>query len=151
MFRHWALSLLALVGLALARAFEAEPKAAPKCLATPVEGNKVRAGGFVGYIAPTYDDVEGRFRLHVGSFRDRAIGLSQKIPWFANPRAGTAGSLAVVGTRLGPRPLRQFRQSFRSSSRRVFPTIISPPLPGCWRLEFTSGRVQGSLVALVND
>jgi hypothetical protein len=54
-----------------------------QCAATPVRGNVVKAGVFTGYIAPRYDVVGGRFRLHVGEYRDSAIGLSQKIPWYA--------------------------------------------------------------------
>jgi hypothetical protein len=54
-----------------------------------------------------------------------------------------------VGTRISPRPQRQFRQTFLSSSRRFWPTNISPPLPGCWRLQLRSGRATGSLTVLV--
>lgn len=124
---------------------------AAACPATPIQGHTVRAGPFVGGIVPEYDVVDGRFRLHVGALRDKATGLSQKIPWFANRRAEITGSLAVVGTRLNRQPPRQFRQVFPSGGGRVFPSIIKPPLPGCWRFQFRSGSAKGSVIALVTD
>jgi hypothetical protein len=132
-------------------AASASTKPAP-CLATPVHagGRKVRAGGFVGGIVPAYDVVEGRFRLHVGPYRDRATGLSQKIPWWTNAPSKTGTALVVVGTRLSPRPALKFTQTFRSSMRWMFPTTISPSAPGCWRLHLISGRVKGSVVARVD-
>jgi hypothetical protein len=108
----------------------------------------VKVGPFTGHIAPQYDVVGGRFRLHVGSFRDKAIGLSQKIPWYARPGSAVGRSLVITGTRLTPRPVRSFKQEFRAAGR-VFPTIISPPSAGCWRLVFTSGSVTSTLKVLV--
>jgi hypothetical protein len=154
-----ALAALAVILLAFGWVTPAAPSgvstaAEPTCPATRVQeagrSTVVRAGPFVGYIAPRYDVVDGGFRLHVGPLRDPATGLSQKIPWFLRGRPpGTTTSLVVVGTRISPRPQRQFRQTFRSSSRRFWPTNISPPLAGCWRLQLRSGRVTGSLTALV--
>jgi hypothetical protein len=65
--------------------------ASAACLATPVHGNVVRAGPFVGYVVPLYDVVNGRFRLHVGEYRNPATGLSQKIPWFIPRRYPVRG------------------------------------------------------------
>jgi hypothetical protein len=162
MWRSGSMSLVLTGIVLLAFAVVAEPRAAPTCAAAPVEGGHVRPDGsvapsvvrarpFRGYISPPYDIAEGRFRLHVGPFRDTATGLSQKIPWFVNHRAGTVKSLVIVGTRLTPRPRRTFRQVFRSNARTFFPTIISPPLPGCWRLQLSSGRARGSLIARVDS
>jgi hypothetical protein len=75
--------------------------ASATCLATPVHGDAVRAGPFTGYVVPQYDVVNGRFRLHVGAYRNRAAGLSQKIPWFVPRSVPVKGSLVVVGRRLG--------------------------------------------------
>jgi hypothetical protein len=146
----------------LASSAVAEPRVSSTCQATPVEGGLeradgsiaphfVRAGPFRGYISPTYDIVEGRFRLHVGPYRDRATGLTQKILWLASRRTGAVRSLAIVGNRLAPRPRRTFRQVFRSSGRTYFPTNISPPSPGCWQLDLSSGAARGSLVARVDS
>lgn len=148
-------------GLLLVLPSSAAPKAVQGCAATSVAGGHVRADGsvapsfvragpFRGYVSPSYDIVEGRFRLHVGPFRDKARGLSQKIPWFVNRSAGAVKSLTIVGTRLTPRPRRTFKQLFRSSSRTFFATTISPPFPGCWRLQLGSGAANGSLVAVVD-
>lgn len=109
-------------------------------------------------IARQYDVVDGRFRLHVGDYRDKAIGLSQKIPWFVAMRAGTARSVLVTGTRLSP-SRRTFRQRFGRASypaqdqegRYVYPSILSPPAAGCWRLRFRSGKVDARVVVLVRN
>ena len=140
---HWAMMLAALL-------------ASAACLATPVHGNVVRAGPFVGYIVPQYDVVNGRFRLHVGEYRNPATGLSQKIPWFISRRYPLRGSLVVVGRRLGSvrgRFKNVLHQSWspRDPNRWVFPSSFSPPSPGCWRLTFQSGRVTGKLTVLVSN
>jgi len=126
------------------------------CLATPVHGDVVRAGPFVGGIARQYDVVNGRFRLHVGGYRDRAIGLSQKIPWFI-PRSYAVGpTLVVRGRRLGSR-LGRFKSTLQQASSEnnprqwIYPSSFSPPRAGCWRLTFQSGRVTGRLTVLVSN
>jgi hypothetical protein len=127
--------------------------AAATCLATPVSanGSRVNAGPFVGYIAPDYDVVNGRFSLRVGGMRTET--LSSKIPWFLPRRYRVGSELTVTGTRL-IRPAR-FVQSFAQAysptnpAQHTFPSIISPPATGCWRLTFRSGRATGTLVVLV--
>jgi hypothetical protein len=130
--------------------------ASAACLATPVHGDVVRAGPFVGYVVPQYDVINGRFRLHVGGYRDPATGLSQKIPWFVPQGYPVHGSLTVTGRRMGASGGR-FKtvlwQSWSENSpgRLVYPSIFSPPRAGCWRLKFASGRVQGTLTVLVTN
>jgi hypothetical protein len=130
--------------------------ASAACLATPVHGDAVRAGPFTGYVAPQYDVIRGRFRLHVGEYRDRARGLSQKIPWFISRRYRIGATARVVGRRLGLVPGRftdvLHQASSLSNPRQwVFPSAFSPPSVGCWRLTFTSGRVQGRLTVLISN
>jgi hypothetical protein len=130
--------------------------ASAACLATPVHGDVVRAGPFVGYITPRYDVVDGRFRLHVGRYRNATTGLSQKIPWFIPRRYPVRASLVVVGRRLGS-VKRRFKsvlqQSWSPSNPKswAFPSSFSPPSAGCWRLTFQSGRVTGKLTVLVSN
>jgi hypothetical protein len=129
--------------------------ASATCLATPVHGDVVRAGPFIGGITPGYDAVDGRLRLHVGPYRVPG-GLSQKIPWFVPHRYRVGDYLVVTGRRLAPFPrtfAQRFAQAFSSSTpgQYVFPSIISPPSAGCWRLTFRSGRVTGYLTALVSN
>jgi hypothetical protein len=123
------------------------------CPATPVHGARVSAGVFTGYLTPPYDMFAGRFRLRVGPYRDRKIGLSQKIPWYARPGSKVGDRLVVSGLRVGPRPVRRFRQTFVSAGEfpqgTVFPSNIEPPAPGCWQLTFRSGRETGKLLVLV--
>jgi hypothetical protein len=114
----------------------------------------VHAGPFFGLVAAQYDVVDGRFRLRVGEYRDRATGLSQKIPWFLplHYRVGTA--LHVSGRRLTG-PHRRFRQTFpeayteETTDPHVFPSVIKPPAEGCWRLTFRTGRITARLTVLV--
>jgi hypothetical protein len=125
------------------------------CLATPVHGNVVRAGPFLGYVTPQYDVINGRFRLHVGAYRDRATGLSQKIPWFIPRRYPARGSLVVRWRRLGftGGGFRVVLQMAGTSDTRrwVYPSSFAPPRAGCWRLTFQSGRVTGKLTVLVSN
>jgi len=130
--------------------------ASAACLATPVHGNVVRAGPFVGYLAPQYDVVNGRFRLHVGDYRDRASGLSQKIPWFIPRSYPVRWSFTVIGRRLGPikgrfKSVLQQASSPSNPNKWVFPSSFSPPRAGCWSLTFRSGRVRGRLTVLVSN
>jgi hypothetical protein len=123
------------------------------CLATPVHGNVVKAGPFTGYLARQYDVVAGRFRLHVGPYRNKATGLSQKIPWYAKPESGVDSYLVVTGIRVRPQPARRFKQTSTTGGLfpqgYVFPTSFSPPSAGCWRLTFSSGSATGTLTVLV--
>jgi hypothetical protein len=130
------------------------PVRSVSCAATPVDGGSVRSGPLTGLILRRYDVIDGRFRLHVGYYRDRSAGLSQKIPWFVRFGASAGRSLRLKGTRLGPRR-RTFSQVFRradggdADGRSIFPSIIRPPTTGCWRLEFTTGKTTARLTALV--
>jgi hypothetical protein len=127
--------------------------AAAACLAAPVHHGTVKAGPFTGYLSPKYDVVDGRFRLHVGGYRDRKIGLSQKIAWFVPVRYKVRDSLLVTGRRLGGpgRYADRFSIAFSSDApgAYVFPTDIALPRAGCWRLTFRSGNASGTLIALV--
>jgi hypothetical protein len=125
-----------------------------RCAATQVRGQVVKAGVFTGYIAPSYDVVGGRFRLHVGDYRNRAIGLSQKIPWYAPVDSGVDGHLTIAWARLAPAPTRRFTLKAPTGGiypqGYVYPTAFSPPSAGCWRLTFRSGSVTSTLEVLVS-
>ena len=129
--------------------------ASAACLATPVHGERVQAGPFVGLIAPGYDVVGGRFRLHVGGYRVSGV-LTQKIAWLVSPRAPFGDVLVVTGRRIDGHA-GAFRQTFARAfspdapRAKVFPSIIRPPARGCWRLTFRSGRAIGALTALVSN
>ena len=128
--------------------------ASAACLATPVQGNKVKAGPFTGVVMPQYDVVQGRFRLHVGPYRDRVTGLSQKIGWVVPVRYRVGGWLTVTGRRLNP-SRQTFWQKFEEAYSPdfhdgwVFPSDITPPSAGCWRLTLSSGNATGTLTVLV--
>jgi hypothetical protein len=122
------------------------------CLATTVRGTYVHAGPFAGGIYPKYDAVNGRFRLHVGPWRDRSIGLSQKIPWFLPGKYRVGAFLVVRGTRLAPAGgsfTVRLQEGGTGPDQHVFPSNLSPPKPGCWRLSFQTRLVQGRLIVRV--
>jgi hypothetical protein len=119
--------------------------ASASCLATPVHGNTVRAGPFAGVILRRYDVLNGRFRLHVGQYRDARTGLSQKIAWSV-PSDAQIGSTLVVTWRLLHAERRSFRDVLQlagtSTSNRFFPSSFSPQSAGCWRLTFTERKAE---------
>jgi hypothetical protein len=124
-------------------------------VATPVDvaAERVQIGPFRGELARRYDIVDGRFRLHVGSYRDLGTGLTQKIPWFASRRAPVAQRLSISGRRLYRRA-RPFTQRFGAAydgdpDEFVYPSILRMPAPGCWRLTFRSGEVTARAMVLV--
>jgi hypothetical protein len=123
------------------------------CVATAVSGQYVHAGPFAGAITPDYDIVNGRFRLHVGGWRDRSTGLTQKIPWFLPSRYRVGVYLVIRGTRLAPAAgsftARLPEAGSPDPGEHVFPSILKPPKPGCWRLSFQTRLVKGRLIARV--
>jgi hypothetical protein len=128
-------------------------KANLRCRAARVHGDVIHVGPFKGGLDPDYDIVNGRFRLQVGGFRDRATGLSQKIPWFLPSRYRSGGWLILRGRQLAP-PGRSFVQHLPEAgsadrSDHVFPSVVRPPRSGCWQLTLRTGRVQGSVRVLV--
>ena len=70
-----------------------------------------------------------------------ALG-STKILWSLGRGAGT--TLRVVGERLDGAG--RFSQRLRSSGGGDFPSIVSVPATGCWRLTLRSGRVHATVV-----
>ncbi len=128
--------------------------ASAACLATPVHGGKVMAGPFTGVVIPQYDVVQGRFRLHVGSYRNRATGMSQKIGWVVPTSYRVGNWLTVTGRRLSP-SRQTFAQKFEEAYSPdfhdgwVFPSDITPPSAGCWKLTLSSGNARGTLTVLV--
>jgi hypothetical protein len=123
------------------------------CLATPVRGLYVHAGPFAGGIDPDYDIVNGRFRLHVGPWRDRSTGLTQKIPWFLPGKYRVGAFLFIRGKRLSPGDgsftWRLPEAGSPDSRQHVFPSTPSPPKAGCWRFSFQTRLVQGRLIVRV--
>lgn len=125
------------------------------CPASPVDGNVVHAGVITGGIDSLTDVVDGRFRLRVGPYRDVTTGLTQKILWTvpADRRAAN-GRLIVRGKTIrGKR--RTFVQKFWEAgtddpTHRYYPSIISPPHAGCWRLTLQTGRLRNALVVRVD-
>jgi hypothetical protein len=151
-----ALTVLIGAGIACSVAGAASPvsgRAAAACLATRVNGTEVRAGPFRGGIYPRYDVVDGRFRLHVGAWRDRSIGLTQKIPWFLPGKYRVGAFLIIRGRRLAPAPgsftVKLPEAGSYDPTEHVFPSTLSPPKAGCWRLSFQTLLVVGRLIVRV--
>jgi hypothetical protein len=154
-----AAALLVGAGIACAVAGAASPapdranRSRFTCMATPVRGLYVHARPFSGAISPDYDVVNGRFRLHVGPWRDRSIGLTQKIPWFLPGKYRVGAFLFIRGKRLSPAggsfTWRLPEAGSLDPRQHVFPSTPSPPKPGCWRFSFQTRLVQGRLFVRV--
>ena len=134
-----ALALASMLANAAAIGGSASGKpAARTCPASPVDGEQVHAGVITGGIDPYTDVVDGRFRLHVGAYRDVPSGTFQKILWWVpSDRKGIGGRFR----RPGP----------DAPDQHVDASNLKPPAEGCWRLTFKNGRLTGSLVVLVHD
>jgi hypothetical protein len=148
------LAALALVLGGTASSLGAHGTGGAACVASPVDGSVVHAGVITGGIDPYTDVVDGRFRLRVGPWRDRATGLTQKILWWA-PSSRRAGGVLVVRGRtiLGRKKTfvqRLFEAGTEDQSRRYYPSIIKPPSAGCWRLTLKTGRLRNALTARVD-
>jgi hypothetical protein len=145
---------LVLVGSATSSARSGR-RIAAACIVSPVGGSTVHAGVISGGIAADYDVVDGRFRLHVGPYRDVERGLTQKILWWLPQSYRVGARLVVRGHTLSGRK-RTVTQRFweagtSDSTRRYFPSIVSPPSAGCWRLTLQTGKVRNALTVRVDE
>ena len=125
------------------------------CPASPVDGNYVHAGVIRGAIDPETDVVDGRFRLHVGEYRDLGRGIFQKILWsIPSNRKRIGGRLVVRGrTLFGPKRtfVQRFNRAYADDTTQAFyPSTIVPPNAGCWKLALTTGKLHNALVARVD-
>jgi hypothetical protein len=87
-------------------------------------------------IDPYTDVVDGRFRLHVGEYRDVASGIFQKILWWVpSARKGIGGGLVIPRkTLFGPTRTCVQRFDFAWNddlTRRFYPSKVVPPRAGC--------------------
>ena len=80
--------------------------------------------------------------------------LSQKIPWFLPGTYRVGVYLVIRGRRLAPRrgsfTLRLPEAGSLDPSEHAFPSNLSPPKAGCWRLSFEIRLVQGRLTVRVD-
>jgi hypothetical protein len=128
--------------------------AASACLAAPVQAGKVHAGPFTAAVQRPYDVVNGRFRLHVGPYRDAKRHLIQQLDWTVARGSRVQSRLSVTAVRLSPPPRTVFAQWFPVSATalprgRVFPTLLQPSSAGCWRLTLQTGGAKAALIVLV--
>jgi hypothetical protein len=154
MRRALALASIAAIAAAIGGSASGKP-VARTCPASPVDGEQVHAGVITGGIDPYTDVVDGRFRLHVGEYRDVASGIFQKILWWVpSARKGIGGQLVIRGRTLYGRN-RTFVQKFQyagteDQTNRSFPSTIVPPSAGCWRLTLTTGKLRNALTVRVD-
>ena len=128
--------------------------AASACLAAPVHAGKVHAGPFTAAVQPRYDVVGGRFRLHVGPYRDVRRRIIQQLDWSVPRRFRVGPRLSATAVRLSPAPRTVFAQWFPASATallkgHVFPSVLQPPSAGCWRLTLQTDAAKASLTVLV--
>jgi hypothetical protein len=87
-------------------------------------------------------------RLHIYSGGQSPDGrISMKILWELH--RGSAMELRVRGTKLnGSGSFSQQLSPAGSTSLLEFPSIITVPTPGCWRLTLNAGKATGQIVVL---
>src|SRR5215203_2643183 len=154
MKRASALASIVAIAAAIGGSASGKP-AARTCPASPVDGEQVHAGVITGGIDPYTDVVYGRFRLHVGEYRDVASGTFQKILWWVpSVRKGIGERLVVRGRTLyGPRRtfVQRLNRAYAADSTKAFyPSTIVPPSAGCWRLTLTTGKLRNALTVRVD-
>jgi len=128
--------------------------AARTCPASPVDGEQVHAGVITAGIDELTDVVDGRFRLHVGKYRDVARGIFQKVLWWA-PAERRVGGRLVLRARSLYGPKRTFVQRFNRAyaddeTKAFYPSYVIPPRAGCWKLTLTTGKLRNALVVRVD-
>lgn len=76
-------------------------------------------------------------------------GSATKILWYVRVSGGNT-SLRLTGRRLGGgETVRQ--ELSEVSPPRNYPSIVSIPVAGCWKLSLQSGRVRGTVMMQVVD
>ena len=99
--------------------------------------------------------VDGRFSVYAGG-RNPVTGINEKIMWVVPARAtGLTGTrLKLVWLRAGRRHV-QVNQGYpgrrqqRISRPRIYPSILKPPAPGCWKLRIRIGRIRSTMHVIV--
>lgn len=108
--------------------------------------------GLVGYLF-YYDGLNEWKQRRLPGLRLYSSGespdgrISMKILW--ELRRGSALALRVRGQRIGGSGSFSQQLPPTRSNGRQFPSIISVPAPGCWRLTLTTGRTAATVTALV--
>jgi len=95
--------------------------------------------------------VSGRLALYAGG-KNPHTGGNEKILWLMPQRAKLGSEMRLVGRRLDAAGSFVEHLGWATSDDtpgQDFPSIVVVPRPGCWRLTLRSGRITGSVVALV--
>ncbi|MEX0674406.1 MAG: hypothetical protein WD981_06595 [Gaiellaceae bacterium] len=117
------------------------------CPATPVhyEWNRlsptqpwITASGLVGQLLGTYEPTLGDRRVREGAGLTLYAGALHKIGWLPRRWEGTGRTLRLVAERLDG-PGRLTYRFPRALAPQFFPSGITLPTAGCWRLTLTSG------------
>src|SRR4051794_3766785 len=96
--------------------------------------------------------VGGRFSVYAHGFNP-VTGINEKIMWVVPKRkVHLSGSTLRLEWRRDGRNFVQ-RQSGVSGSRhqrfpRIYPSILAPPSPGCWKLRVKIGRIKETMFVL---
>jgi hypothetical protein len=104
-----------------------------------------RSAGIFAYLWGG-SEIDGRVAVYAGGVNPNT-GTNEKVMWIVDPaRRLREGRLRIVAQRLRVTPtgrVRRSRGSFRlelweayseQTPGHIFPSIIAPPRPGCWRL-----------------
>ena len=100
--------------------------------------------------------VDGRFSIYAGGV-NRATGIAEKIMWVVPARAThlSSSGMRIVWRRDGRRVVQRREGRIRSNSFRrldqpeIYPSILVPPDPGCWKLRLRTGRIKATMYVIV--
>ena len=100
--------------------------------------------------------VDGRFSIYAGG-KNPVTGIHEKIMWVVPARSThlSSSGLRIVWRRDGRRYVQRREGRVRSNSFRrlenpeIYPSILEPPDPGCWKLRLRTGRIKASMHVIV--
>ena len=145
-------TLVAALAAAAATAHLAAGKepAAP-CTATTVHYTATRVGTpwvaaghlFTGHVF-YYSEIAGDARVNQSDGLVAYAGVPGKVLWVPRSRRRAGATLLVTGQRLDGAGA--FAQRLRETPGAQFPSQVTIPAVGCWRLTLRSGRLRASVV-----
>lgn len=99
--------------------------------------------------------VDGRFSVYAGG-NNPVTGINEKIMWVVPARAtGLASTrMRIEWRRDGESVVQRGAQRAGSPARRqphprIYPSILRPPEPGCWKLRLATGKIRSTIYVIV--
>ena len=99
--------------------------------------------------------VQGRFSVYAHGFNP-VTGINEKIMWVVPAKAtGLSASWLRLEWRRRDRRFVQRNTGYpgrdyaRTRAPRIYPSILEPPDPGCWKLRVRTGHIKSTMYVIV--